>query len=126
MSNWMALGVYRSQEVLYKMKLAKSDICAACPMNVVGSLPHYLLYCPFTEEIRQKFAPQFIMNNPRIAGITNNEAALIVSILDPESALLPDDVRFNWNSSNTIYKLSRDYVYNVHKKFEKFYENYNK
>ena len=125
-SNWMALGVYRSQEVLYKMKLAKSDICAACPMNVVGSLPHYLLYCPFTEEIRQKFAPQFIMNNPRIAGITNNEAALIVSILDPESALLPDDVRFNWNSSNTIYKLSRDYVYNVHKKFEKFYENYNK
>ena len=43
-------------------------------------------------------------------------------MLDPESSLLPDDVRHNWESTKTIYALSRDYVYNVHKKIEKYHE----
>ena len=28
----------------------------------------------------------------------------------------------SWESSTQIYTLSRDYVYNVHTKFEKFYD----
>ena len=92
-------------------------------MGVVGSLPHYLLYCSFTEEIRQKYVPKFILANPKVTRLADNETALVISILDPESSLLPEDIRYNWESSTAIYTLSRDYVYNVHRKFEKFYEN---
>ena len=91
-------------------------------MNAIGSLSHYLLYCPFTAEIREKYVPQFVLANPKVASLANNETALLISILDPESSLLPEEIRYNWESSKKIYALSRDYVYNVHKKFEKFYE----
>ena len=52
----------------------------------------------------------------------DNEVAVMISILDPESSLLPEEVRLNWESSSSIYALSRDYVYNIHRKFEKYYE----
>ena len=119
--NWMILGVYKTREILHKMKTVKSPMCTACQTNSVGSLSHYLLYCPYTEEIRQQYVPQFIVANPKVARLTGNEALLMISILDPESCLLPKEIRYNWESSTKIYALSRDYVYNVHKKFEKFY-----
>ena len=90
-------------------------------MNVPGSLPHYLLYCPFIESIRQEYVPKFILSNPKVTSLADNEEALIISILDPEYSLLPENIRFNWESSNAIYAFSRDYVYNVHRKYEKFY-----
>ena len=120
--SWMTLGVYKTRETLHKMKVIKSPLCTACTMNVVGSLSHYLLYCPFTENIRQSYVPKFVLSNPKVASLHDNETALIISILYPESSLLPEDIRFNWESSTQIYTLSRDYVYNVHKKFEKFYD----
>ena len=119
--NWMQLGVYRTREALHKMKKIKSKICSACPLNVVGSLEHYLLYCPFVQEIRERFVPQLFRSNPKVSSLLENEAALMVTILDPESALLPDNIRCSWDSSADIYALSRDYVYNVHNKFEKYY-----
>ena len=82
-------------------------------MNVTGSLAHYLLHCPYVEEIRNNF----IIINPNVASLADNETAL-----DPESALLPEDIRLNWDSSKSIYAWSRDFVYNVHNKFRKFYE----
>ena len=118
----MTLGVYKTRKALHKMKVIKSPLCTACSLNAEGSLSHYLLYCPFTEEIRQKYVPQFVLANPRVVSLANNEAALLISILDPESSLLPEEIRYNWESSKEIYALSRDYVYNVHKKFDKFYE----
>ena len=119
----MTLGVYKTRETLHKTKVIKSPLCTACGTHSIGSLSHYLLYCLFTEDIRQKYIPQFVIANPMVARLADNEAALMISILDPESSLLPDDVRFNWESSKKIYSLTRDYVYNVHKKFEKFYES---
>ena len=83
------------------------------------------MYCPYTEDIRQKYIPQCVIANPMVARLTDNEAALMISILDPESSLLPDDVRFNWESSKKIYTLTHDYVNNVHKQFEKFFERKN-
>ena len=80
----------------------------ACQMNVRGSLAHYLLCCPFTESIRQEYVPKFILSNSKVASLVDNEEALIISILDPESSLLPEDIRFNWESSNPIYAISRD------------------
>ena len=82
-------------------------------MNVTGSLAHYLLHCPYVEEIRNNF----IISNPNVASLADNETAL-----DPESALLPEDIRLNWDSSKSIYAWSREFVYNVHNKFRKFYE----
>ena len=117
--NWMTLGVYRTRENLHKMK---SNMCTACPMNSVGSLEHYLLYCEFVKDIREQFLPQFILSNARITSLLGNEVSLMISILDPESSLLPEDIRYNWDSSAKIYSLSRDYVYNVHRKFDKFYQ----
>ena len=107
--NYMSLGVYRTREVLHKMKKTKSNLCTACSNNAIGSLEHYLLYCPFTQEIREHFIPKFIQCNPKITSLIDNEAALVISILDPESNLLPEDIRQNWESSNRIYAvLSRD------------------
>ena len=120
--NWMTLGVYQTRETLFKMKVIKSPMCTACSMNAIGSLAHYLLYCPFTESIRQNYVPKFILSNPKVSKVADNETALVLSILDPESSLLPEEVRFSWESSKDIYALSREYVYNVHRKFEKFYE----
>ena len=121
MLNWMTLGVYRTREVLCKMKKSKSNLCTACPMNAICSLVHYLLYWEFSKEIREKFLPQFILSNSRISSLLNNEAALMVSILDPESSLLPKEIRFNWESSSLIYSLSLDFAFNIHRKFEKIY-----
>ena len=120
--NWMTLGVYRTRENLHKMKKSKSNMCSACPMKAIGSLEHYILYCEFVKDIREKFLPQFILSNPKITSLLKNEVALMISILDPESCLLPEDIRYNWESSTKIYSLSRDYVYNVHRKFDKFYQ----
>ena len=120
--NWMTLGVYKTRENLHKMKKVKSKMCTACPSNAIGSLEHYILYCEFVKEIRDKFLPKFLLSNQKITSLLGNETALMISILDPESSLLPDDIRYNWESSKQIYSLSRDYVYNVHRKFEKFYQ----
>lgn len=118
----MTLGVYRTRDVLCKMKKVKLNLCTACPMNAVGSLEHYLLYCDFSKEIREKFLPKFILSNNIISSLLNNEAALMVSILDPQSSLLPEEIRFNWESSSEIYSLSRDFAHNIHRKFDFFYE----
>ena len=88
----------------------------------IGSLKHYLLYCEFVKEICEKFLPQFILANLKITSLLKNEVAHIIPIFDPESSLLPDDIR---ESSTKIYSLSRDYVYNVHTIFDKFYQNTN-
>ena len=80
-------------------------------MNAIGSLGHYLLYCELSKEIREKFVTKFILSNNKISSLLNNEVALMITILDPESSLLPDEIRFNWVSSSQIYSLSRDFAY---------------
>ena len=50
---------------------------------------------PYTEEIRQKYVPKCIVANPKVARLSGNEAALVISILDPESSLLPEEIRYN-------------------------------
>ena len=85
-------------------------MCTACPLNAVGSLEHYLLYCPFVQEIHERFVPQLFLSNTKVSRLLENEAALMVTILDPESALFPDNIRCNWDSIADTYALKRDYV----------------
>ena len=90
--------------------------------NAVGSLDHYLLYCPFTDKIRGQFIPKFILADLKITSLIDNEAAVVISILDSESNLLPEDIRQSWQSSEVIYSLSRDYVFNMDNKCETLWE----
>ena len=39
--NWMLLGVHRTREFLHKMQIINSNLCSACPMNVIGSIEHF-------------------------------------------------------------------------------------
>jgi hypothetical protein len=89
----MQLGVYRTREALHKMKKIKANMCSACPLNIVGSLEHYLLYCPFVQEIHERFIPQLFCSNPKVSSLLENKATLMVTILDPESALLPNQYK---------------------------------
>jgi hypothetical protein len=61
-----------------------------------------------------------VLANPKVVSLANNEAALLISILDPESFLLPEEIRYNWESSKEMHALSRDYFSNVHKKWINF------
>ena len=94
-ANWMLLGVYRTREVLHKMKKTKSNLCTACPANAVGSLKHYLLYCQFVNEIRENFIPQLFRRNLKVSTLIQDEDAIMISILDPESTLLPVEAFFH-------------------------------
>ena len=59
----------------------------------------------FVEENRHKFVPHLFLSNPKVSILLQNEAALMVTILDPKSSLLPDNIRCNWGSSENIYAL---------------------
>ena len=98
----MTLGVYKTRVNLHKMKVIKSPMCTACNMNVPGSLSHYLLYCPFVEVIRQEYVPKFILSNPQVTSLVDNEESLIISILDPESSIyLSIYLYFNFRDTYT-------------------------
>ena len=119
--NWKTSGVYRTRDVLSKMMKIKLNISTVCPIEVIGSLEHYLLHCELSKEIKEKFLPKFNLSNNSISSLLNNELALMITLLDPESSLLAEEFRFNWVSTSQIYSLSRDFAYHIHKKFEKFY-----
>ena len=59
------------------------------------------------------------MLNRGLQSKANNENHLIISILDPESKLLPFEARV---SSNEAFSISRSFCYDIFNKREKFYE----
>ena len=104
--NWMTLGVFRTGENLYKMKKAKFKMCTACPKNAIGSLEHYLLYCEFVKETREKFLPQFILSNPEITNLFENEVALMISILSHLYSQKISDITGNQVQRYTLYHVT--------------------
>ena len=60
--------------------------------------------------------------NPNLVSISDSPKLMMIGILDPESTYLPDIVCNGWVNLHDTYKLSRDFVYNVHKKREKLTE----
>ena len=117
--SWMVLGVFKTRENLAKMKKVKSDKCLACDNNEIENLAHLLLHCPFYEKIRDEYLPRLAIINPKFSSIVNNEKELIISIINPESKLLPAEARLYCDQS---FSLSRSYCYDIFKKREKFYE----
>ena len=123
---WMILGVYFTQELLFKMKKTKTAICLGCNVDTVENLSHILLHCSHYKEIRESYLPQLFTQNKGISDILDDEDKLILSILDPLSSKLPEEVIQKWDSANTAYKLSREFCYNVHMKREKIYRDIEK
>ena len=119
--NWMILGVYFTRELLFKMKKVKSEQCFACEANDTENLEHFLLHCPYYQNIREEYLPQLIMLNPHISQILNNEKQLILSILDPISSKLPLTVKDSWSSVKGAYEVSRKFCSDMHRKRDKFY-----
>ena len=115
----MLLGVFKTRENLAKMKTVKSDKCLACTKNETKNLSHLLLHCDFYANIRDEYLLQLAILNPNISTIVNNEKQLIISILDPESKMLPIETRLYCDKS---FIISRSYCYDLFNKREKFYK----
>ena len=103
------------------MKKVKSEQCFACEANDTENLEHFLLHCPYYQNIREEYLPQLIMLNPHISQILNNEKQLILSILDPISSKLPLTVKDSWSSVKGAYEVSRKFCSDMHRKRDKFY-----
>ena len=124
--NWMVLGVYFTRELLFKMKKVNSDKCLGCETDTSENLEHFIIHCPFYQNIREEYLPKLILLNPNISSIFNDEKQAILSILDPVSSKLPDTVRNGWSSVNAAYDVSRKFCADMHKKRDKFYTNLDK
>ena len=129
--NWMLLGVYFTRELLFKMKKVKSDQCFACESNAdMGKVPetfeHFLLHCPYYQNIREEYLPKMILLNPEIPTILENEKQVILSILDPISSKLPLTVKNGWSSVKAAYDASRKFCFDMHRKRDKFYTKLDK
>ena len=104
----MYTGVYFTNEHLFKMKKVNSPACA-CDGVIIENLPHFVLHC------------KYILMNKNIPTICDSEILLLISILDPLSAKLPEMVTTNWSSVQDVYKLSRKFIFRMHLKREKIY-----
>ena len=119
-SSWMYSGVYFTREFMYKMKKTKSPNCA-CEMNVIESLPHFLLECNLYQSVREQYLPKYLMMNKNVTSICDSKKQIIICILDPLSSKLPDCVTSAWSSVRDVYQLSRKFTYRMHLKREKIY-----
>ena len=118
--SWMYCGVYFTREFMFRMKMVKTPFCV-CDNSTPENLPHFLLNCSIYNNIREQYIPNYIQMNSHITSICDNEKFLLISILDPLSSKLPDNIRRNWSSVRDVYHLSRKFVYRMHLKREKLY-----
>ena len=122
--NWMIMGTYFTRDLLFKMKKSDSPNCLGCGNGTNESLSHFLIHCPYYDQIREDYLPKIILLNNNISEIVNNEFHLILSILDPASSKLPEKFVHNWSSVKSAFKMSRKFCSNMHEKREKLIKEY--
>ena len=103
------------------MKKTRSDSCH-CSSETVEDILHIILYCDAYDDIRTKFLSNLTLQNPKLLSFSQKPQIIILAILDPESPKLPEEIRFGWKSSHVTYKLTRDFLYNIHRKRTKITE----
>jgi hypothetical protein len=118
--SWMYSGAYFTRELLHKMHKVKSPSCA-CNPGISENIPHILLYCEIYDEIRQECIPKFLNMNTQLMQISDYEKLLVISILDPLSSKLPENITSSWSSVSGVYALSRMFCHRIHLKREKIY-----
>ena len=123
-------SIWWSRFVIHFHHLNRSDHleydCWVGPNFRIHLPSDYIIHCPFYQNIREEYLPKFILLNPNISSIFNDEKQAILSILDPVSSKLPDIVRNGWSSVNAAYDVSRKFCSDMHKKRDKFYTNLDK
>ena len=124
--NWFVMGIYFTREMLHKMKKVDSPMCLGCPQNKKETPEHFILECSYFQDIRESFLPKFVILNPNVSQVLGNENLIMLMILDPLSSKLPEEVTNNWVSVKEAYKISRTFVYNMHRKREKYYNQMEK
>ena len=62
-----------------------------------------MFHCPTLKEVRERYLPLYILDNPHLTEVMEDEQLLLTAILDPESSLLPLSVLRGWTSSSKIY-----------------------
>ena len=118
---WLLLNLYKTSERLFKMRKTKSPECILCLAPVEDQL-HFTLKCPVLFTIRSQYINEFIELCPGITKYISDERVFLLSLLDPFSPLVPADVRDSWKDSDKVYKTSRNFFYDLHKKREKIIE----
>ena len=118
--HWMLVGVYYTRAFLFKMKKISSALCLGCKTEN-EDLNHLILHCTFFATIRDNYLPKYLLQNNRLSDILGNEDQIIQTILDPLSEHISENIRNNWNSVKTVYEISRQFCYDLHRKREKLY-----
>ena len=103
------------------MRKTKSPECILCQDPLEGQL-HFTLKCPSLFQIRSQYLNKFIELCPSLIKYITEEKTLLLSLLDPFSPLVPAEVRESWTDNDLVYKTSRNYFYDLHKKREKLVE----
>ena len=118
--NWMVLGVYFTRVFLHKMKKIKTPLCQGCNEEN-EDLPHFLLKCSHYDDIRESYLPKYFQLNLHISEILDNQGLILQTILDPLASRLPASIRNNWSSVTTVYRISRQFCFHMHRRREKLY-----
>ena len=118
--SWMYSGVYFTRELLHKMQNLKSPSCA-CNPDILEDIPHSLLYCELYDDIRQECILKFLNINTKLVQISDYEKLLVISILDPLSSKLPENITSSWSSVSAVYALARKFCHRIHSKRENIY-----
>ena len=106
------------------MKKIKSPECVLCQAPLDDQL-HFGLKCSELLQIRSEYLDKFTECCPNLSNYLSEDKLLLI-LLDPYSPLVPSDIREGWRNSDEVYKLSRNYFYDIHKKREKMIEAINK
>ena len=81
---------------------------------------HFGLQCTEFDQIRGQYIRKFINICPNLTKHVSDLRLLLLIFLDPYSPFVPSDVREGWSTTpDKVYKISRDYFYNIHNKREK-------
>jgi hypothetical protein len=78
--------------------------------------------CPVLFTIRSQYINEFIEFCPNLVKYTTDERVFLLSLLDPFSPLVPAEVKEAWTEDDQVYKTSRNFFYDLHKKREKLDE----
>ena len=116
---WFLLGIFHCNTLLLKMKKVDSFLCPRCENREEEDICHILLNCAAYKEIRANFLDKLTLENTNLVEFCKNQDILVISILYPDSSLLPEAVMIGWKSLDKAYSLFSSFCYNIWKKREK-------
>ena len=126
--SWFLLGVYKTQERLFKMKKTHSPNCLLCQSPteppVIDSRKHLALECGAFFEIRKYYLDKFILICPILVTYMDISDGFLKILLDPLSSNVPVDIREGWSSAAAAYEISRNFFHALHKKRTKLMEKF--